>query len=318
MNEALESLLDVVERDPLPELHTSSHWKNYGSQTVVERREGQLVLRGAGFTAHSNPNVFNRALSAVERFSYRPVTGKLKSFRWIFRKAVLLARDIGVGVGRHEWSSAVVLSILWDHFQEQDLHPKTFALIGDGDGFLGALILRCFDGQEPRLYNMDLPKVLVFQAETHLKANPGVSLSALLPNRQNSPLSVVLVHPDCIEAISEKIDCAINLVSMQEMKNSSIQAYFDFLRRRSGPSSRFYCVNRVRNVLPGGEVSSFMDYPWSDKDKLFLDGPCPYFTHFLDLSTYPEGPRFLGLRIPTANYFSGPSWHRLVHLEEIR
>ncbi len=316
MNKALESLLEVVEQDPLPERHTSSHWKNYGSQIVVERNGERLALRGAGFTAHSNPNGLCRALYAVERLSYRPVTGKLKSFPWIFRKAVSLARELRVAMTRHEWSSAVVLSVLWDHFQEHRLQPRTFALIGDGDGFLGALILRCFEGPAVRLYNMDLPKVLLFQAETHFKAAPGISLSVLLPGQDNLPAQVTLVHPDCIERVPEKIDCAINLVSMQEMKPSSVQAYFDFLRSRSGSSSRFYCVNRLRNELPGGEVSSFMDYPWSGKDELFLDTPCRYFRHFMDPTTTPNGPRLLGLRVPMVNYFSGRSWERLVHLAE--
>ncbi len=303
MNEALKSLLEVVEQDPLPERHTSSHWKSYGSQIIVERQGDRLTLRGAGFTAHSNLSGLAKLLFFMERLSYWPVTRKLKSFSWIFRKTVSLA-----------WSSAIVLSVLWDHFQEHRLQPRTFALIGDGDGFLGALILRCFSGSEVRLYNMDLPKVLVFQAETHFKANPGIFLSVLLPGQENPLGQVVLVHPDCIERISEKIDCAINLVSMQEMKPSSVQAYFDFLRRRSGPSSRFYCINRLRNELPEGEISSFTDYPWSEKDEIFLDTPCRYFRHFLDLTVYAKGPRLLGFRVPLINYFDGPSWERLVRL----
>ena len=316
MNQALESLLEVVEQDPLPERHTSSHWKDYGSQIVVKRRGERLMLKGAGFTAHSNPNRLCRALYSVERLSYWPVVRTLKSFPSIFRKAKSLARELRVSMSRHEWSSALVLSVLWDHFQEHRLQPRTFALIGDGDGFLGALILRCFEGSAVRLYNMDLPKVLVFQAETHIKAAPGISLSVLLPGQDNPLAKVMLVHPDCIERISEGIDCAVNLVSMQEMKPSSVQAYFDFLRRRSGSSSRFYCVNRLRNELPGGEISSFMDYPWSGKDEVFLDIPCRYFRHFMDPSTYPSGPRLLGLRVPMINYFSGLSWERLVRLAE--
>lgn len=314
MNETLESLLRCAEQDPLPDRHTSSHWKSYGSEIVVKRDGDRLMLRAAGFTAHSKPGALCRTLYSVERFSYWPVTGRLKSFPCIFRKAALLARGIGLGISRHEWSSAVVLSILWDHFQEHRLRPRTFALIGDGDGFLGALILGCLEGSDIRIYSVDLPKVLVFQAETYLKANPGISPSALLPGEESPFASVVLVHPDCVERIPEEIDCAVSLVSMQEMKASSIEAYFTFLRRRSGPSSRFYCINRLVNKLPGGEVSSFMDYPWSERDRIFLDSPCPYFTHFLDPTTHPLGPRLLGLRVPMVNYFSGPCWHRLVRL----
>jgi len=58
----------------------------------------------------------------------------------------------------------------------------------------------------------------------------------------------------------------------QKMRESSIASYFSFLRKRSAPNSHFYCLNRERKELSGGEVASFLYYPWDRKDRIFLDG----------------------------------------------
>jgi hypothetical protein len=69
--------------------------------------------------------------------------------------------------------------------------------------------------------------------------------------------------------------------------------------------------------LPGGEVTSFQHYPWQEGDEAFIDGPCPYYTHFVGLRTLPRGPKALGMRIPCVNYLDGVVMHRLAHLAPI-
>ncbi|MDP2600357.1 MAG: putative sugar O-methyltransferase, partial [Deltaproteobacteria bacterium] len=189
--------------------------------------------------------------------------------------------------------------------------PKMFVLLGDGYGTLGACIRNLFP--QARLYFIDLPKGLLFQLKTMEKIG---GENALLSEDKTEIAENNFVVPDAIGKIAEKIDCAINIASMQEMNQQSIATYFKFLRERSSPNSHFYCVNRLRKELPGGEVASFLDYPWNAKDQVFVDGSCPYYTHFYSPRTFKNGPRFLGLRIPFINHFDGPMVHRLVHLEK--
>jgi hypothetical protein len=203
------------------------------------------------------------------------------------------------------------LALLMDHWSSFKISPKTFALIGDGYGFLGALIRRHIP--EVRVYCIDLPKILVFQARTHQLAD-GAATMSIVAGKGVEPTQVVFVLPQYVEQVAESIDCGINIASMQEMNDASIGAYFDFLRRRSGPDSRFYCVNRLRKTLPGGEITSFYDYPWLDRDEVFLDGPCPYYVYTLGSRTSANGPKVMGVRIPFVNYLSGPIMHRLVRL----
>src|SRR3989338_3815606 len=138
----------------------------------------------------------------------------------------------------------------------------------------------------------------------------------LLSQESPMPFPVNFVMPQNIELIDEPIDFAINVSSMQEMPYSSIETYFRFLRKRSHSSSRFYCLNRRRNELIGGEVLEFDKYPWDKKDQIFLHGICPFHTHFFSLrrafNAYGQptkGPKIFGWRVPFVNYFDGEAVH---------
>ena len=204
-----------------------------------------------------------------------------------------------------------MVAVLAGHWERHQLAPRTFAMIGDGNGFLGALIRRVVP--EARMYCIDLPKALVFQAAIHQRADARASMGRVA-GPGASEASITFVLPQEIDQVPDMIDCAVNVASLQEMNRRSIEGYFTWLRRRSRPQSRFYCVNREEKSLPGGEVARFAEYPWRSDDEVWLDGPCLYYTHYLSRRSSPEGPRLLGRRVPFINYFEGSMRHRLVHL----
>lgn len=310
----VRALLERIAQDPLPAEDTSSHWQFYGQQVTATVRDGHLDLRPSGFHTIEG-NLKGRVIAAVERWSYRQITSSYPSFSKVWRVAAALARDLGGIANFHVLTSACAVALLADHCERYELAPRYFAVIGDGDGYLGALIRRYF--RPSQLYSIDLPKMLLFQFRTHEQLDRETRI-ALLGHRSDRPSSVTLVLPSDIEAIGSEIDCAINVASMQEMTAASIAKYFAFLRRRSNARSRFYCVNREEKVLPGGERIAFDDYPWRAEDLLFVDGACPYYTHVLAPYTRARGPRFLGLRVPFVNYFDGTVLHRLAHLAPSR
>lgn len=312
MNETLTALLEAARTDPLPDRHTSSHWKHYGQQVVAQELNDDLRLDAAGFSAIAPSSRFQRMLNALEHLSYRPVTARYLSFPLIWSAAKELARRLGGDADFGVFKSAAALSLLTKHWREQSLQPKTFALIGDGFGFLSALIRKL--RPDAVLFNIDLPKMLVFQARTLEQADPGASTGVLRPGDAWTKRQITFASPDAIDGIPGPIDCAINIASMQEMHPDSVRGYFEFLRRRSGPGSRFYCLNRVRKEMPGGEISELSHYPWKDSDQVFLDEICPFYRYFLASQTCRQGPMIAGRRLPFVNYFDGPHAHRLVHL----
>jgi len=240
------------------------------------------------------------------------VTARLRSHASIWKKAKRLADDLTFDLTFDVWKQSVALSLLADHWAANNLSPRIFAVIGDGYGFLGALIRRHFP--DSRIYSIDLPKILVFQARTHELADAGASMSIM--SEKSAPAAITFVQPKDLETIPDQIDCAFNIASMQEMNDHSISSYFKFLRAHSTPSSRFYCVNRQHKELPGGEIRRFIDYPWQNDDEVFIDGICPYYTHIAG-HTESNGPRIFGVRVPFINHFDGPIMHRLVHLAPI-
>ena len=312
MNETLTTLLEAAQADPLPDRHTSSHWKHYGQEVVAQVQEDELRLNAVGFSAVAPSSPFQRVLNVLEHLSYRPVTARYRSFAAIWPLAERLARRLGGAADFGVFKSAAVLSLLSDHWLDLRLQPKTFALIGDGFGFLGALIRELRPNAV--LFNIDLPRMLVFQARTLERADPRATTGVLLPTGASSERQITFVPPDAIGGIPGPIDCAINIASMQEMNSTSVQGYFTFLRQRSGPDSRFYCLNRARKEMPAGEVSEFLRYPWSDSDQVFIDEPCPFYRYFLAVHTRRQGPTIAGRRLPFVNYFDGLHAHRLVHL----
>jgi len=310
LNPVIEALLPIIETDPLPEADTSTHWRLHGEKTTVKRGDGDdLLLDGVGFGAMESGRS-RHLFGAIERWSYRSVTNSLVSYPSLMQVAKNIAQDLSFGLTFDVWKQTVALGLLKDHWDERGLTPKTFALIGDGYGFQGALIHRLFP--QARLYCIDLPKILIFQARTHELADSNAKMSLLVNGSEATHIN--FVQPRDVEGIADTIDCALNMASMGEMKASSIAAYFDFLRRRSTETSRFYCVNRRRKELPDGDVTIFSEYPWSDEDEVFIDGPCPYYTHTVDPHTLAEGPTVLGMRVPFVNYFVGEFLHRLVRL----
>ena len=312
-----ETLFQWALEDPLPQEHTSSHWVAYGSRIQYQREGNHLVSVGERVESIYRPHPIWELFQWLDRFSYRKVTAQYRSFPKVWRQARQLIRDLNSRPTFNLFKSAVALSVLCDHWAEYHLSPKQVVLIGDGYGFLGALIRRVVP--DVRIVLIDLPKMLVLQCQTQRAADPRVSLGLLFPDgREVSANSgepqLWFAHPSEIERIPGPVDCAINIASMQEMKEASVTAYFSFLRRRSGPNSRFYCANRVQRKLPGGEVTFIERYPWSKKDQLFLNEICPYLTHFFSPFTFNQGPRRMGIRVPFINYFDGPTIHKLVRL----
>lgn len=311
MDTVIETLLEAVEQDRSGTAGASSHWHQHADKTLATWVEGRLVLRASGFSTLAHPRIGGRVLGVLERLSYWRVTASMRHFSQVWKMGCRLARELSGGPDFHVFNQVCALAVLADHWDANRLSPSTFALIGDGEGFLGALIARWLP--TARLYAIDLPKGLVFQASLHARAHP-LRARSVFDGTEAGPSATVFVRPQAIEQIPGPIDCAINMASMQEMTTDSIAAYFTLLRGRSRPWSRFYCVNRLKKTLVGGEVSSFSEYPWQVDDAVFLDGLCPYYTHYWAPYTRPEGPHILGRRIPCLNYFDGPHVHRLVHL----
>jgi hypothetical protein len=304
----IRELLNSEEVDLLPTADTSSHWQRHGNSTEAILSEDDLKLSGVGF-GDFEAGSLERISSFFGRWPYRKVISGIKAYAEVQRAARLLASGLGLGFTFDAWRNAVLLAVLKDHWDAHKTCPKTFAMIGDGYGFCGALIRRVVP--RARLLLIDLPKIMVFQVRTLQRSDPDAKMGLL---SESQDVDVMFARPSEIESYSSDIDCAINMASMGEMTHESIIQYFGFLRKRSRVGSRFYCVNRESKSHPDGTVIRFDHYPWKEADETYLDGICPYSTHYWSSRVSGTGPRIAGFHIPFLQRFDGPFRHRLVRL----
>jgi len=290
--------------EDFPAEFTSSHWKKYGPSVNVKLTEKGFSGKADGFEDLRNESRFLQLVRWVERLTYWPVVRKIPEFKKVWVRAREVLKSLNYPPNFYTFRSSVAATVLWSHLNKSGIVPETILIIGDGNGFLGALLKNLYPAST--LFLVDFPKMLMFQADVHsrlARARGGRFIE-----------NVHFLPPGRIEDISEKIDLVVNVASMQEMTPKTIQYYFDFIRTRSNQKTLFYCVNRVEKIMPGGEASRFIDYPWLSSDEIFIDGPCDYYKHYILRGTSKNGPEILGFRMPWVHYFDGEMWHRLVRL----
>ena len=215
----IAELCDIAKRDPLPPDHTSSHWAVYGEQTRAEIDKDGLHLHGVGFGDYQR-RLLQWLPGIVGRWSHRKASSECRSFADTHTTAIRLARDLSLGYTYDVWRQTVALSVLRDHWEEYDLQPQSFLMIGDGHGFLGALVRRVIP--DAHIYSVDLPKMMVFQAVTYAHSDPVACLNV----GASAESDVDFLKPEDIESLPSEIDCAVNVASMAEMKAESIHSYF--------------------------------------------------------------------------------------------
>lgn len=165
---------------------------------------------------------------------------------------------------------------------------------------------------------VDLGKILLFQAHYCEKAHPECLHRLVLDSSDTinqSDLDFLYCPAEYLEKLDElSFDIAINIASMQEMNQTSINTYFDFLRHHMSSNNLFYCCNREEKEMPGGEISKFLSYPWRKEDFHLVDEYCPWHLYVFSFGRAKNGPQLFKIRIPFINYFDGPIMHRLTVL----
>jgi len=304
-------------KDNTPEHVISSHWKFYQEKIKCELNGGKITsLSWLGFGDLQNKSFLSQTFSWLTIAGYLCQFPNRNELLRLMKLAVPLGRKIGFPFSYDCFRQICSLKLIMNKLKNER-ERVNIIIIGDGYGFLGALIKEIFPNSLICL--IDLGKSLLVQACCCGKAYPHsshrlVSESSGTINRSDSEF--LYCPAEFLEELDKySFDVAINIASMQEMNQPSINTYFDFLRCHMPPDNLFYCCNRKEKEMPGGEVSRFSEYPWQSKDIHLVDEFCPWHSYFASWGKTKNGPRFLGIRIPFINYFDGPIIHRLTILQ---
>ena len=90
----IPDLLNILENDPYPTEHTSSHWEQYGNATTVSLEENGLLLKGQGFGNVNVGEIREQILMKLERLLYWGYTRRLKKYRYVRDIALSLRKDL--------------------------------------------------------------------------------------------------------------------------------------------------------------------------------------------------------------------------------
>lgn len=276
----IAALLERYYQDDTPEAGASSHWQHYARKFAVASEGGRVVsLKGAGFGNAHWRGWLHRAADTATIAAHIAQLPRKRELLAGYGRLRRVACAMGAAPTFDAFRQLCTLDLLEQRAAAFGTAPR-IAIIGDGHGILSALVKDRWPSASITL--IDLGRTLLFQAVNLQRAHSGAAHvlagEGPLPDRAD----FTYCPADRLGALDgRRFDVAINIASMQEMTPATVTTYFAFLRRALEPRNLFYCCNRERKVLPGGEVSSFLDYPWSPSDRILIDEPCPWHQYYL-------------------------------------
>lgn len=288
-----------------PESVLSSHWKNFGSRINVSiDRAGNInSLKGYGFGDSEPTNPVNRISKYLCNLTYFLRLPYKSDITILSRKAEENLKKIDSYLSYDSFRQICALCVIRKYIKIREDELFHILVIGDGYGFMSSLLKSIYKNAKITL--VDIGKVLLFQAVNIGRIHPEYSHHLLTKDKTDLGDKDFLYVPaeDLSRIEGIKYTLVINIASMQEMAYEMINNYFIFMRSHVTEDNLFYCCNRVRKVLPAGEVIEFSRYPWQEDDKNLLDEICPFYK-------YNFSSRF-----PFINQFDGPFIHRAARLK---
>lgn len=255
---------------------TSSHWKEIGGHEVTRDKNGKLELNGIGFGYFRPISIRNKAYFAAE----------LGLTRWLELKhqadqeIKICALKICKATNRlYDFDCLKqLLSAQRIHAAKSIQEFETVCIIGDGYGFMGSLLKKHWP--HLRIVSVNLGRTLLFDVHFTEKAFPHASFKLLQKNDFMLNCDFNFLEAENYELIKElKIDLFINIASMQEMDNYTINNYFQYIKGSKAEKKYFYCCNRIEKSLPDGQITRIDQYPWAGW-KMYFNELCSWYQAF--------------------------------------
>ena len=251
----------------------SSHWKDYLKD---------FEYTGDGFKSTGLPEGEGGSISLLGKIAhfilqqpYRRRGQEFSGFRPTMKVVEAIHKSRNTQLSLASLRQAIAISQV-DQFTPLSSLDRNVLVIGDGYAVMSSIIAEGFS-YNGKIILINLTQNLLIDA-IYLRRflpNKGLALvqdeCAYLSALEDESIDFVLLRADDHRFISSsEIGLAINICSMQEMEIGVVRSYIADLRSSQG-NTLFYCANRVHKVLPGGEVTMFEEYGWTDDDKFLFD-----------------------------------------------
>jgi RimJ/RimL family protein N-acetyltransferase len=302
--EILATLAERYYYSEMPDAELSSHLRLYSSKFQIESdAEGRVTAaRGEGF------GVVRRRSSIVAWLDRACIGSHLawmddRAGHWrMLGVAARVCKAMRIQMTMDVFRQACTAALLEHHIAAW--RAPRFLMIGDGYGVLSSLVKMLYP--DAAIAAVDLGRPLLFQAYLNQCAHPTATHALAGAGTGWAETEFLYCPAEQLDLLAGlKFDVAVNIASMQEMTASQIGRYFSFMRQALKPRNMFYCCNRERKELVGGETSTFQRYPWGPNDRIIIDGVCPWHRYFFSVT------RVAGVPVPVAASYDGRVLHRL-------
>ncbi|TSA04189.1 MAG: putative sugar O-methyltransferase [Nitrospiraceae bacterium] len=304
----------------------SSHWRVYsqGAQVEIDEEGHLLNLRGEGFGGYQDERMLKRLADYVCCAIHFLRAEEKQEIVRLTKIAFALIKRIPFG---HHYLSydlfrqVVALATINRHFRPRGDEKFNILVIGDGFGFLAALIKSVYPSASVLL--ADIGRTLFFQCLYLQVLHPQCSHVVMGSDGGNRPglpdVDFLYCQTEHLETIEDcRLHLVINVCSMQEMTTTAIARHFRYIRKHAEAGAMFYCCNRESKVLPGGEKVEFEAYPWLPTDRHLIDGYPLVYRFWFSSRVNGNGPKLCGVTVPFVDGPDGPVRHRLTVLSKLQ
>lgn len=279
---------------------TSSHWRYFGTKTIVTRNNHNFEINSKGISSFTKKTPISKLKHLPINLLISRMLAKHNANEKTNTCAKSIMNQLNINFdfdhAKHVLSFDLINS--YDLFNTNDF----ICIIGDGHGFLGTLIKTMLPGK--KILFINLGRNLLIDAVCFSKVFPDIEPMLIQIPEDRKIIenhSIIYLEAENFGLMKKlPIRLFINIASMQEMDMHVIQKYFEYMRT-STVEPHFYCCNRKEKALPDGSIIRFSDYPWG-RGVIFFDEYCPWY------QKYPSS------KPPFWRPFDGPMMHRLVKL----
>jgi putative sugar O-methyltransferase len=254
------------------ELHNSVHWQEFNRNKIINLKN-LYNFRGS---------LLSRGLDTQQSFSFDFLICLKNLVGENFLLKNILKRNIGnsnyiykLGDYYFDYNQLVLIKYFKDLKKYlMKSHVRTVCEIGGGFGQFGELIL---NNKNAKLILIDLPLSNLISAYYLIKNFPkkkfflydDYTKKGPITNELISKYDVFILPPNLKLEKNVKIDFFINMRSMMEMTQASINNYFNFIHVHASKNSYFFNLNRFHKLI-GKDKISFENFPY-DKNWDVLD-----------------------------------------------
>jgi putative sugar O-methyltransferase len=257
---------------------TSSHWKEFGDKTTINKNNDFYLLKGFGLGTFRKKNIVNIIRYIPEGILIRNLLRENNPNPKTVNEVNKILKSWNVIFSFDHLKNL----LSFDLINSQRLFNQTgyICIIGDGYAFLGTLVKMIHP--KTKIIFINLGKILPFDIWYFSRIFPEIEPLHLQSYKDVNAIqrhSVIFLEAEQCELMRNlPISLFINIASMGEMDMPTIQKYFEYMRT-STVESYFYCCNREEKKMQSG-IIRFSDYPWDVRDKKIIDELCPWYQKF--------------------------------------